>query len=81
MDDTPQPRLSATAFANTMQRLHADVQFRERFLRAGTGGLLRETGDLGQADASHLAAIAWPHGRKDFRPFDEKLVLCSSSGY
>lgn len=78
-------RLSVDGWSYMYSRMRGDAEFRNLFL---SGNLdledLATNGALTEADIEILREIQINYRnaeRRDFEPFDEKLVLCSSSGY
>ena len=74
-------RLSKSAFRMVMNSLRSDQAFRRLLLSDSPGMALLRASCVSEADASCLAAIRWEAGPDRYSPIDEKLVLCSSSGY
>lgn len=73
---------SAKAFDRIVQLLASDAEFEERFC-ADAEKAIRERGISLSATELDMLRRARPSGQKgqDMETFDERLVLCSSSGY
>jgi len=74
-------RLSEEGFANVMEKLRSDKTFRNQFLSDRPDRVITDRGLLTEDDAASVAAIKWDSPDKPFGAIDEKLVLCSSSGF
>lgn len=74
-------RLSEEGFKVIMENMQANEAFRKQFL---LGDLSRSPISLNRLSASDLgclAALKWETRSLPDIPIDEKIVLCSSSGY
>ena len=73
-------RLSADGFRTIMAQLRCDATFRARLLGNAPATVLKECSFLSPDDARIVGSIVWDTGKGCMCPFDQKLVLCSSSG-
>lgn len=76
-----QLRLSTEGFRTIMMRLRSDEMFRKQFFLNAPSQAGISTCGLSKDDNKRLAALVWESRILPNESIDEKLVLCSSSGY
>jgi hypothetical protein len=74
-------RLSVDGFRRVMTLLRSNPEFRQRLLSDSPRDALVVSGTLSPTDTECIERLRWDDPPEATRPFDEKLVLCSSSGY
>jgi hypothetical protein len=73
-------RLTEEGFRLLMKRMGTDREFRRRLL-SGTLTLEEAAGTIPGEDTKKISRVKWDSTGKYLGMIDEKLVLCSSSGY
>ncbi len=73
--------LSEKGFRVVMEKLQESEKFRRQLLSGEDAIEIIGRGLLSAEDERYLATIVWGHTKLQIDPIDEKLVLCSSSGY
>ncbi len=73
--------LTETGFRAIMRRLRSDDEFRRQFLSEKPVRALAGKGIVSKEDERRISLIKWSCKADRGGTIDEKLVLCSSSGY
>jgi len=74
-------RLSTVGFRTVMARLRNDETFRVQLLGDSPSDAIKEFSHMSDDDKLIVGSIIWDQKVTSLYPIDQKLVLCSSSGY
>jgi hypothetical protein len=75
------PKFSRTELRELIQRLRTDQEFRKWLFDESPSRCAFKLPPMSGIDSERLRAIKWDRTHPTSGPIDEKLVLCSSSGY